>query len=288
MYAEIPVETIRFLDSISNKLDVFVSYDPDITLQDWENGYNYGEDRKSGLKKIEDPYFIVYFRDDTLQAERAVRVLQWANASIPPSEELLGRYPYPEEVNNRKVAVYLADSKPHYSKLAEILHGKPVDDIHRTAGVYFSVYSRIGHLTKGILLSPEIWRSDTYAQEVLRHEMNHYVYFTLIEYDKVVRPYMWVYEGLAEYFSRDSTLGLTEEQIRLCRSFTLSATFPDYVSNYWAGESVYRFMESVYGKDDVKAFIMHTYSNTIDNASSSVFGKNLGRIEGEWKQWLQK
>ena len=99
---------------------------------------------------------------------------------------------------------------------------------------------------------------------------------------------MWTYEGLAEYFSQNRTLKLTEKQIQQCHKYTLSSTFPDYVSNYWGGESVYRFMEDEYGKEDVKTFISGTYSNTIDYASTSSYGKNLSRIEDEWKQWLDK
>mgnify|MGYP003623542512 CR=1 FL=1 len=287
IYAKIHPETIAFLDSLSNRLDLFIRYDPGIRPDDWKDRRNYGEDPETGLGKVEDEFFVVYFKKDEGERRKAEKVLEWANECIPALAGLLGKYPYPKDVNGRKVPIYLADHKDRYADLAEILLGEPYNRIHQTVGVYFSCYSRMGNLTIGILLSPEIWRNDTYAREVLRHEMNHYGYFTLIEYDKAIRPYMWVYEGLAEYFSQSRILQLTTDQIRQCSEYTLSATFPDYNSNYWGGESVYCFMEDRYGKELVKAFIQQTYSNTVGQASVFAFGKELKQLEDEWKQWLQ-
>jgi hypothetical protein len=288
IYAKIHPETIRFLDSLSNRLDLFINYNPGIRPEDWRNKRNYGEDSKTGLKKIEDDNFIIYFKDTNIEASRAEKILKQANEAIPDLAGLMGKYPYPADVNDRKLPVYLAESQDEYRRIAIILGGSPKNNYNSTLGLYFSSYSRMGNLTAGILLNPKIWRNDSYAEQVLRHEMNHYVYFTLIEYDKTVRPYMWVYEGLAEYFSKEKAFSLTNNQILQCKQYSLSSTFPDYISNYWAGESVFRFMEYAYEKEYVKAFIRNTYSSTIEQSSSSTFDKNLYRIESEWKQWLEK
>jgi len=285
IYTEISLETIRFLDSISNHLDFLIRYDPRIQLKDWKNKNNYGEDKRTGLAKIEDNNFIVYFeKNSNEELEKAKKTLKWANEGIPGLADLLGKYPYPADVNNRKLPIYLADTERKYEELAMLINGSPFKMIP-SVGLYFSVYSRMGNLTLGILLSPVIWRSDNYAQEVLLHEMNHYVYFTLVEYDKAVRPFLWVSEGLADYFSKTEKT-LTPEQIQLCLQYTLSGTFPNFSANYWGGESVFRFMEDEYGKGHVRSFVIYTYSNTIDNATTASFGKRLNQIEEEWKLWL--
>ena len=287
IYAEIPEETIRFLDSLSNKMDLLIRYDPGIRPEDWKNRYNYGEDPATGLKKIEDDNFIIYFDESKKETSKAEKILRWANDAIPELAGMLGKYPYPADVNGRKLPIYLADTDGEYLRIASILHGSPYKDLG-SVGLYFSRYSRMGNLTIGILLRQKIWTNDTYAREVLWHEMNHYGYFTLIEYDKAVRPYMWFYEGLAEYFSQSRTLKLTGYQIEQCRNYTLSSTFPSYNANYWGGESVYRFLEDKYGKEDVGTFIRGTYANTVDYSSSTAFNKSLSLIESEWKQWLDK
>jgi hypothetical protein len=286
IYARIPEETIRFLDKLSAQLDLFLRFDPDIRPKDWQDKFNYGEDPATGLKKIEDDCFVVYFNGSDEQASRAEKMLTWAHEAIPGSETLMGKYPYPADVNLRKLPVYLADSKQQFADMATTLQGSPVKGLESTLGLYFSRYSQMGNLTIGILLSPAVWRDDKQARQVLWHEMNHYVYFTLLEYDKVVRPYMWVYEGLAEYFSHDRTLQLSATQVESCRQYTLSATFPDYIANYWGGESVYRFMETQYGGTKVKDFIRYTYANPTDQSLTTTFQTDIPRFEVEWKTWL--
>ena len=285
IYAEIPEETIRFFEYLSSQLDLLIRYDPNIRLKDWKNKHNYGEDPRTGLAKIEDENFIIYFNDEGKEIQKARKILDWANDGIPLLIDLLGKYPYPTDVHSRKLPVYFADNDDRYAEIVTILLGAPYKNIKNTAGLYISSYSRLGNMTTGIVLSPVIWRTDTYAREVLWHEMNHYGYFTWIEYDKAVCQYMWVYEGLAEYFSREEK-NLSPVQAQLCLQYSLSATFPNYLANYWGGESVFRFIESGYGKEHVRKFVYCTYANTVDDAATSTFDKNLIRIEEEWKEWL--
>lgn len=288
IYAEIHPETIRFLDSLSNQLDLQIRFDPKIRPDDWKNRHNYGEDERTGLKKIEDKNFIFYFKETPEELQKARKSLKWANEAIPELADLMGKYPYPADVNDRKLPVYLADTDSEFRKLAVMLGSSPNRNFDNVLGFYYSSYSRMGNFTIGILLSPKIWKSDALAQEVLCHEMNHYVYFTLIEYDKALRPYMWVYEGLADYFPHNNMRSLPEKQVEQCQSFTLKTTFPDYIANYWAGESVYWFMEKTYGKEYVRNFIHQTYTSTTEASISTVFGKEILEIEQEWKNWLKK
>ena len=286
IYAEIPKETINFLDSLSSKLDLFIRHDPNTRPEDWKNKRNYGEDPQTGLKKIEDDNFIVYFDKNGNEIPKAEKTLRWANDAIPELADMLGKYPYPADVKDRKLPIYLAATVEEYYRIVSILLGAPYDDKNSSAGVYISSYSRLGNRTIGIVINSIVWRDDTYAHRVLWHEINHYGYFTLIEYDKVIKPYMWFYEGLAEYFSHRRILKLTDSQIQQCSRYTLSSTFPNTMANYWGGESVYRFIEDEYGKENAKSFIQRSYSNTVDYSSSSTFNKNLNHLENEWKQWL--
>ena len=98
---------------------------------------------------------------------------------------------------------------------------------------------------------------------------------------------MWVYEGLAEYFSKNEDLKLTPQQINQYLSFSLGNSFPDYSANYRGGESVYRFMESGYGKEITKQFIAGTYSVSVEQAINNAFEKDINEIEREWKEGLE-
>lgn len=116
--------------------------------------------------------------------------------------------------------------------------------------------------------------------------MNHYVYFTAIEYDKTVRPYMWVYEGLADYFSKTTPTVLNESQQQQCYTYFLSGTFPDYQANYWGGESVYRYLEQDYGQEPLKSFVRYTYVSTVEEALLQATGKDVTVVEEGWKMSL--
>lgn len=287
IYGQIPQQTIDYFNKLVDVLDISIRYNPDIRPKDWQDKWNYGEDPQTGLKKIEDEYFIVYFNDSKRETERAEKIISMAHDAIPYLADMMGKYFYPEDVNQRKLPVYVTDSKNQFAKISGIISENERLNSDNVLGWYFSEYSRMGNLTKGITLSPGIWHTDSLARKVLWHEMNHYVYFTSLQYDKVVRPYIWVYEGLADYFSSPGK-SLTEEQVNQCLTYTLSKDFPDFIANYWGGESVYRFMEDTYQPNTVKAFIQNTYTETIETSIENIFHKNITTFENEWKQSLKE
>ncbi len=284
IYAEIHPETIRFLNDLSDKLDIFIRFDPDVRPKDWKNTLNYGEDPATGLKKIEDDNFIIYFSDTERESERAVKILGWAKEAISPLTGLMGSYPYPAVLNNRKLPVYLSRNSTQYDEIASMLLGVRTS-MKGTWGVYISSYSQMGCLTKGIVISPDTWVNDKSAKETLWHEMNHFVYFSTLEYDKVVRPYMWVYEGLAEYFSKEERK-LTRQQIEKCLTYSLERNFPENLANYWGGESVFRFMENHYNVNRVETFIKYTYSTTVEQSIGLTFQSDINEFESIWKRAL--
>lgn len=286
IYGRIPDQTVQYIEKLTQALDISVRFNPDIRPEDWQDKFNYGEDPKTGLKKIEDNYFIIYFNGDNKGAECAENTLRMAHEAIPDLTLLMGQYYYPADVNSRKLPIYLAGSQRQYTDIINIISDFNLSNKGPSMGMYISQYSRMGNLTVGIVLHPDIWKSQEQAKEVLWHEMNHYVYFTALQYDKVVRPYMWVYEGLAEYFSK-KTSKLTEEQISKCMGYNLSGAFPDYIGNYWGGESVFRFMENSYGITGVKYFISLTYSGTIEESIQEAYNTDIDGLEQGWKNYLQ-
>jgi hypothetical protein len=286
IYGQIPQQTIDYFTKLVDVLDISIKYKPEIRPRDWRDKWNYGEDPRTGLKKIEDEYFIVYFNDSEKEMDHAGKIISMAHDAIPYLADMMGRYFYPEDVNQRKLPIYVTDSKDQFAEVSRIISENDRLNSDNVLGWYSCTYSRMGNLTKGITLSPGIWQTDSLARKVLWHEMNHYVYFTSLHYDKVVRPYVWVSEGLADYFSSPGR-PLTEEQIKRCLTYTLSKNFPDFSANYWGGESVYRFMEATYQPNAVKAFIQNTYTETIENSIENIFHKNISVFEAEWKQAIQ-
>lgn len=91
IYAHIPEETIRFIDGLLDMIDQSIRFDPDPALTDWDNDTNYGEDEATGLLKLEDDYFVVYFRKgDKGEEKKAGKTLRWAHDAIEPLASLMG------------------------------------------------------------------------------------------------------------------------------------------------------------------------------------------------------
>jgi hypothetical protein len=288
--ARVPQETIDFFNEFLNSFDIKLTFNPNPSDEDWDNDRNYGEDEKTGLKKIEDEYFIVYFDDKAKEYEKAVTLLEYAHQAIPELIELMDKYFYPSDVNGRKLPVYLASDSEKYITIFQILHGTDQTPGGNSVGLYISTYSIRGNVTTGILLHPRIWeinRHSDYARRVLWHEMNHYVFFASLQYDKVVKPYTWVYEGLAEYFSMPEITELNRHQIDLCQTLSLSNTFSDTYSNYWAGQTIYQFFELYYSKDKLKNFIQYSYANSTGDALSNAFTEQVVNIETRWHKYVK-
>lgn len=287
--ARVPQETIDFFNEFLNSFDIKLTFNPNPSDEDWDNDRNFGEDERTGLKKLEDEYFIVYFDDKVTEYQRAVSILEYAHQAIPGLVDLMGTYFYPSNVNGRKLPIYLASDSEKYIWIFQQLLSTDRKPAGNSVGLYISSYSIKGNVTIGILLHPRIWeikKHPDYARRVLWHEMNHYVFFTSLQYDKVVKPFTWVYEGLAEYFSMPTITKLNKAEADLCQTLSLSKEFHNKNANYWAGQTVYHYFETYYTPDKLKAFIRYSYEMPTNRALHEAFKYPAETLERDWRKYV--
>jgi hypothetical protein len=287
--ARVPQETIDFFNEFLNSFDIKLIFNPNPSDEDWDNDRNFGEDEKTGLRKLEDEYFIVYFDNKLKEHERAVRILEYAHQAIPGLADLMGTYFYPSDANGRKLPIYLASDGENYTWIFQQLLNTNRKPDRNSVGLYISSYSTMGNVTMGILLHPRIWeikKHPDYARRVLWHEMNHYVFFTSLKYDKVVKPFTWVYEGLAEYFSMPAITKLNKGEANLCQSLSLSEEFQNRYANYWAGQTVYHYFEDHHSVKNIKNFIKNSYEMPTNSALHGAFKNQAENLEREWHEYV--
>ena len=97
--------------------------------------------------------------------------------------------------------------------------------------------------------------------------MSHYVFFTALDYSQDVRHYLWLSEGIAEYFCRrhdDRQVRGTDSINFIRMNCQLDDEFPIEAS-YWAGESFFLFIERNMGRKTVKTFLQDAYRCTTDS-----------------------
>lgn len=287
IYAKIPDETIQFFTEILDAVDQFITFDPEPQIDDWDNDKNYGEDKETGLLKLEDDYFIFYFtRASDREEKRVKKVQKWAHEAISPLAALMGKYYYPKDVKGRKLPIYLADTQKAYTRIISILLNRPnLKEQEGSWGMYICTYSKFGCLTKGIVLHPDTWRTDKHAKSTLWHEMNHYVFYSSLDFGKVVDPYLWVSEGLAEYFSKEYPK-LTKSDVKRLDDEHLNKTFKYVYDNYVGGQTVYQTLYDKYGEPKLKEFIGQIYSNQMEEVYPKVIQVSRSRFEEEWKTYL--
>ena len=210
IYAHIPEETIRFIDGLIETIDQYL-----IPTKE--------------------------------EKERAQKVRDWAHKAITPLAELMGKYFYPQDVKGRKLPIYLADTQKKYTKIIGYLFGNPaIEEQTGSWGMYICTYSVQGCLTKGIVMHPDTWRTDKDAKATLWHEMNHYVFYTSLDYSKVIDPYLWVSEGLAEFFSKELPV-LSTNTLKRLQNERLNHTFTYVSDNYQGGQYIYCSIQKNYG-----------------------------------------
>lgn len=287
IYAKIPDETIQFFAGILDAIDQFITFDPTTKIDDWNNDKNYGEDEATGLLKLEDEYFIFYFtKGSTKEEKRAKKAQKWAHEAIQPLADLMGKYHYPNDVKGRKLPIYLADTQKSYTRIISILLNRPgLKEQTGSWGMYICTYSKLGCLTKGIVLHPGTWVTDKDAKTTLWHEMNHYEFYSSLDFGKIVNPYLWVSEGLAEYFANDYPK-LTKKEIERLNEERLDKTFKYVHDNYIGGQSVYQTLYDKYGERKLKEFIRQVYSNRMEKVYPNSIQVSRNHFEQEWKSYL--
>lgn len=279
IFAKIPTETIDFFKKIASLGgDIWIHFNPNPDPKNWENSENLGENPKFGFVKLEDRNFIIYYHND-IGFQKASKAMQYANQAIVPLKDLFGRYYFPQDVNNRKLAIYLTSTRDEYYQIGKLLCEGDLPDF--SIGVTALELSHFGWLTKGIVLAPgAVTKNSEYFRQVLWHEMAHYVHFTSLDASKPLKLYSWIIEGIAEYFS-DARERIFEVNIIKLKGIYLNQDLKNYTDAYWVGYTVFLYMEKDFYKETIKKFLHLSYSEdpvpylpSLTHISVSQFGLN--------------
>ncbi len=295
IYAEIPPETIEFINNISEGLtDILISFNPDPDEDDWDNDNDAGMDPETGLAKIEDDFFVFYFVPELKNDIKDIQSL--AHKAIPHLKDLCGRYYYPDDVKGRKLPIYISDDQEEFVRQIGLLLGKKPSgkDYSNTMGMYMSDLSQMGSVAKGILLNGEFFfrglRPDP-IKNTLWHEMTHYVFFTALDYGVSQSVPMWCYEGIAEYSGNEGKRPVfTDTAIEGMKSecdFT-DLHFPYVYQNYTGGQSIFCYMEDEYKASGITRFLNTLYSEGVDASLQKNFSIGIDDFEMNWKNNLHR
>jgi len=294
----IPESTKAFLDSIGNRIvegidNVVIKEVDSIAQGFWTNITDYGRKTDDSLFRYEvDSLFVFYSDVDNQDLVENVRL--YALDAVNPLTEVMGRYPYPYQVKGRKLPIYICNSEKAYQKVCQKL-SKSTSDFSGTWGLHVSTYCGVETQTIGIVLNKaSIYKisntPDMSLKATLWHEMNHYVFFQSLDLSKEITPYVWMYEGLAEYFAslvKKQTTHLSMIQKGELMSNTLESTFEPYLYNYSGGEIFYDYSEEKYGKEYVYNLIQLFYSMPLSVAFDKM-NRDLGLEERQWKEYVKE
>lgn len=292
--AEIPQETIDwFKGLIDGGSDIGGILGPDNRApSDWSKYENI-----DSMLSIEDEYFIIYYsqKDSVVERNKALISQRYAHEAIPIGELFMKKYPYPsqEEMNGRKLPIYLAKTVDDFRNICKQLnHGDPGT---WAIGLYCFQYSLSGVYTDGIIISPVAWSvedsqidektEDVELKKTLWHEMNHFMYFTNWDFSQASQPNLWFTEGLAEYFAENyDRLKLVEDH----QKYELTDDIQDGNSEYWVGMSAMMCLEKLYGKSVISDIVSNSYQNSIDEAvQMRVPEENLNSWNTKWHSYMK-
>lgn len=287
-YADVPQETIDWINSFGHGLDdILSSFNPIPRPTPWNNEGDVGQDPDTGMKTLEDEYFIFYFPESL--TKQAYLCQKLAHQAIPRLEDIIGKYYYPDDMNGRKVPIYLTTNLKEFENLMAKL-GSTSKNFENTAGITIHEISPSGFYLKGIALNGKFAFSDkAYTKNVLWHEMTHYCFFASVDYNQQVNLPMWSYEGIAEYTSLPGEKpSFSEEEIEMMRKDCnlMNSYFPYVFENYDGGQSIFCYMDNCYSVSGVKNFLRSTYTSGIPSAMQSNFSKSIQEFERDWKSNL--
>jgi hypothetical protein len=279
-FAHIPQETIDFINRITDQ-GIVINSNP--KPGDWIND-KAGEDYLKEYKSLEDSNFIIYFLPGSKIAEKAESTLRNANSAVIPLEQMMGIYFYPRLVNNRKLPIYITNSKEEYDAMVRHFVNR---DGGGSLGITCFELSSYGFRTLGIILSKEALgsSSEDFSRMVLWHEMNHYVFLTAIEIQKNPSPLTWVVEGIAEYFA-DNRPRLNDVDKSKCNSINLSEELKSHIDNYWVGYTALLCAEKSYGVSSTRSFIRQNYVSPIKPTIERIFNTNIDEFAKSWRSFI--
>lgn len=264
---------------------------------DWNNKKDLGQNGNNNWRHEEDENFVIYYQHDNnaIWQAYAQEVLRHANENIDYLKDLLGVYFYAADMNGRRLAIYLPNNIESYQKTVATLMNQPSFKADGVQGITITEIGPLGCLTKGIVINPQCFKVEPSHingfVKVLQHEMCHYVFFSALDYSKDIKHYLWVSEGIAEYFCdrHDHWQVHTQDSIDFIqKNCQLNQEFPhEGNAAYWAGESFFRFIEKKGKKAAVKQFVQDAFSHTTD--SIFIIRKQVpDQVHQQWVESLSK
>lgn len=287
-YADIPQETIDWINSLGGDLDDLVSsFRPTPRPTPWTNGGDLGQDPETGFATLEDEYFIIYFQPNI--EKKARYCLQYAHEGISRIADVIGKYYYPEDMNGRKVPIYLTSSKEEY--LQVLTKFGAASSAESTAGLTIMELSPSGAYLQGIFLNGGYMQDNSYLKEVTWHEMTHYCFYSSIDFNKAVYLPKWCYEGIAEYTEVPGRRpSFTQQEIDSLRQHCNLADrhFPYEFENYEGGNSIFCHMEDKYKFNGLTSFLQTLFKRGIPASMKENFSTTVPEFETDWKTNLDK
>lgn len=289
VFVDIPGATLDWINKIRDRNSTSISV-VDYGPFNWDNSEDIGQLENSPWTSIDtDPNFIIYYKADPsgLNVQNARRVLAVANEAIGEVQLLMGRYPYPAECNGRKLAIYLPVSDAEYASIINELAGTTCNSAG-SIGMHICHVGPLGSLTDGIVIHHTCFDyeqcRDNWYDVVLRHEMNHFAFYSSIDFSKDVNHPLWIVEGLAEYASRSREQVQDRDSIVFIKDkCDIYDEFPlETNSAYWAGRSFYQFIEDTKGEVAVKSFITTLYRDNLESSLMVPFESDTLDLKNRW------
>lgn len=288
--SEIPQETKDYFSELIGKFGFDIKFVDFFDEDDWLNESDFGQDSLAGLANIQDSNFVVYF-DSTLKGEAdfAKFALESASSNIQPLTNMFGKYYYPRDVNNRKLALYLANSNERFSEVFKKLTGRSTDT-EWMAGVCITSISGTGLVyTDGIILKtydqsrePERFTSN------LKHEMAHYVHLNSVDWLSTY-PKVWETEGFAMYFegNLNDLANYQPYADKSLNKISLTADVDNYLDSYWVGYTVMLCLEQDFGKQAAIKYIRNNYTIDYTKNIETQTLQNPGAFESRWRRFVE-
>lgn len=289
--AEIPHETKDYFADLLGKFSFNITFIESLDDSVWSNDGDYGMDSISGMAKLEDDNFIIYFDANSAEElKKGQLILSHANQNIKPLTLMFARYRYPVDENGRKLPVYLASNEEKFYDLYVIL-SRVETDTDWMAGVCINTASSNGEfMTNGIILKD----FDECGQEVqlinnLKHEMAHYVHLNNVNWLST-HPMIWETEGFAMYFEQDKDyfIAIGPSIRQSVERINLATDVKNYLDAYWVGYSVMQFIADKYGPSKAEEYIQTSYTlPSIMNFNKST-QTSIEAFELSWQKYVNQ
>lgn len=294
VYRQLSPETIYWINTFNQLGPENIIKAAPMGPFEWDNKDDIGQKRTEGKwGKEEDAYTVVYYRKDrdAKGQIRARRVIETVDNIIRELPAYLGTYHYPQDLNGRKMPVYLPENKDEYNTLlTKLSDGAPSKSKYGTSII---AIGPLGCQCKAIILHPDGFQN-TNADgnpkyiRVLRRELAYYTYMANLDYNKNTERYAWFVAGITEHFSLDgdivsSEISSPEIIAKLGQDFQLNA---EYEANGQlckaAGTSFIEYYEITFGSNALSNLIQTTYTMPVDSALM----QTTSDLEALKQQWL--